>query len=323
MSGQKRALWIVAALLIVALVCGLTALQIGAERPSAKAMHIDLILRSKATHYQSIKEGAEIFFKEMGVSYDYYCASNEEAIQQQGDLFETSLEHHPDAIMLSANDYVFMGSYVDKAAEIGIPVIALDTDVKSSHVACYVGTDNYALGWELADQMVRRMGETGKISIISTHKNAENMIQRESGVRDYLMRFPQIEVMPTSFCYTWQAYTSKVVGEILEKEQVDGFICLNYNLMLGTARIVSKMDVGEVPLVVGIDSDYEAIDYLQNGTIDACIVQHPYAIGYLGAQAAYQVATGETVKDIYTHTTLVDRENMNNREIQKQLIPLK
>ena len=69
-------------------------------------------------------------------------------------------------------------------------------------------------------------------------------------------------------------------------------------------------------------SNVATVDGLQDGSVDALIVQNPYAMGYLGVESAYHLLSGlesEVEKVVDTSTLTVDRENMFTVDGQKAL----
>lgn len=90
-------------------------------------------------------------------------------------------------------------------------------------------------------------------------------------------------------------------------------------------RAIQVLERLEDIFFVGFDSNVVTIDGLQDGCVDTLIVQNPYAMGYLGAESAYKLLTGqggglEAVVD--TSTQIVDRKNIFTMDGQKALLPL-
>ena len=71
---------------------------------------------------------------------------------------------------------------------------------------------------------------------------------------------------------------------------------------------------------MGFDSNVATVDGLQEGSVDALIVQNPYAMGYLGVESAYQLLTGQAVEPtVDTSTQIVYRSNLFALDSQKAL----
>ena len=73
--------------------------------------------------------------------------------------------------------------------------------------------------------------------------------------------------------------------------------------------------------LVGFDSNVITIDGLQEGSVDALIVQNPYAMGYLGVESAYKLLAGQggVEQTVDTSTKIVDRDNLFTMDSQKAL----
>ena len=63
------------------------------------------------------------------------------------------------------------------------------------------------------------------------------------------------------------------------------------------------------------------VDGLQEGSVDALIVQNPYAMGYLGVESAYKLLSGQggVEQTVDTSTKIVDRSNLYTMDSQKAL----
>ena len=73
---------------------------------------------------------------------------------------------------------------------------------------------------------------------------------------------------------------------------------------------------------MGFDSNVVTVDGLQDGCVDALVVQNPYAMGYLGVESAYQLLAGQggaLDETVDTSTRVVDRDNLFTLDSQKAL----
>ena len=91
---------------------------------------------------------------------------------------------------------------------------------------------------------------------------------------------------------------------------------------MGAAKAIENRDAADDIFLVGFDSNVSTVDGLQNGTVDALIVQNPYAMGYLGVESAYKLLTGQgkqVAPTVDTSTQIVDRNNLFSIDSQKAL----
>ena len=85
---------------------------------------------------------------------------------------------------------------------------------------------------------------------------------------------------------------------------------------------MEELGLSDTVFLVGFDSNVVTVDGLQEGSVDALIVQNPYAMGYLGVESAYKLLTGQgsgLERTVDTSTRIVDRNNIFTMDSQKAL----
>ena len=104
--------------------------------------------------------------------------------------------------------------------------------------------------------------------------------------------------------------------------EINVLIALNEPTSVGAARAVAELGLSGPVFLVGFDSNVDTVDGLQEGSVDALIVQNPYAMGYLGVESAYRLLSGQTAgmeQVVDTSTQIVDRDNLFTMDSQKAL----
>ena len=103
---------------------------------------------------------------------------------------------------------------------------------------------------------------------------------------------------------------------------INVLLAFNEPTSVGAAQAVEDLGCAEDVFLVGFDSNVVTIDGLQEGTVDALVVQNPYAMGYLGVESACRLLTGQTndmEPTVDTSTKIVDRDNLFEIGSQKAL----
>ena len=121
-----------------------------------------------------------------------------------------------------------------------------------------------------------------------------------------------------------QAEYARADTAALLREIPQFYVLLAFNVptSVGAALAVEDMGLSEKVFLVGFDSNVVTIDGLQEGSVDALVVQNPYAMGYLGVESAYKLLTGQgggLEPTVDTSTQIVDRENLFTMDSQKAL----
>ncbi|CAB9519169.1 acid type B receptor subunit 2 [Seminavis robusta] len=96
-------------------------------------------------------------------------------------------------IAVSAINASSLGNVIHRAWEHNIPVVTYDSHAPNTKRLAYIGTDNYFFGTQLAKVLKQvEPNEPGKFAIVSA--GAPNLVEREQGVRDHLIKEGWVEV---------------------------------------------------------------------------------------------------------------------------------
>ena len=104
--------------------------------------------------------------------------------------------------------------------------------------------------------------------------------------------------------------------------EINVVLAFNEPTSVGAAAAVAQMGLSDRVYLVGFDSNVATVEGLQNGSVDALVVQNPYAMGYMGVESAYQLLTGQGSRlsdTVDTSTRVVTLENMFTMDSQKAL----
>lgn len=289
-----------------------------------QALVVDMIVKmDRGDYWSTIKMGAEVAAKEYNVRLNFLAPENENDYKDQIRLMEESIERRPDAIVLAASDYEALGQVTDRTSYYGIPVISMDSEVASTKVKTFVGTNNYEAGQKAAERLVKLIGERGEIGIVNFVKGARNADQREEGFLDYVARFPGIRVLDTRYCGSDETLAYRLTRDMLQAYPgLDGLVSLSAESSIGAGRAVEELGYGGTIKMIAFDNPPEMLELLQEETVQAMVVQNPFNNGYLAVMAAAKAAHGERLEDkIPTDTKLIDLDNMLWPENQKLLFP--
>jgi len=176
----------------------------------------------------------------------------------------------------------------------GVQVITIDSDVDHETAGdarfAYIGTDNHTGGLELGAALKGLLPGGGEFVTFVGHKGADNAVQRITGcvegaggkfkhhetfgdemdlsvadknVKDALARYPDIEALVGIWAYNANAIAQNVASN------------------------------GKRPTVVVFDAAPLAVGHMDNGKIDALVVQNPYDMGYRGTRLMKALVEGD------------------------------
>lgn len=329
------------ATLLVAMAAGATFVGCGGSEPPAGqtnsessptatesapgALRIAVIPKGLAHQFWlTIKAGAEAAAEEAGAEIIWQGPAKETEVEKQINIVQDMIASKVDAIVLAACDEQALIPTVQQAVDAGIPVITIDSGLASDLAASFVATDNAAGAKMAADALAELIGGSGSVGLIPFIKGAATSNMREEGFLDGIAAHPDINVSATLYCQSDVEKAMSATQDMLTQDaNMKGIFATNEPAAIGAAQALKAAGrAGEIKLVA-FDGAEEEIRGLQDGSIQALIVQNPYRMGYLGVKAALDTIIGTPVdKRIDTGVTVVTMENFNDPEVQKLLYPL-
>lgn len=314
---QNRALALCAALLLALSGCG-------AEPAPAARRQIALITKSTDSEFfLSVFAGARAAAAEYNLDLTISGPGTEEDYETQNKMIDRAVEAGAEVIVFSAIDYERNTAAIDAAAQAGVRIVSIDSGVGSGHVSTYIGTDNYAAGQMAAQAALEGVEGPLHVGIVNYNEGTANGQERVQGALDTLAGSgrAQVTAVVTTLVDAPRAQTD-TVALLLDHPEINVVMAFNEPTSVGAAQAVRTLDRGDNIFLVGFDSNVVTIDGLQDGYVDALIVQNPYAMGYLGVESAYKLLSGqgETLEPMVdTATRIVDRENFFTMDGQKAL----
>ena len=317
MRGNKpRLLW--AALALVCL-CACSSEGVSTQRHS-----VAIVAKSTQTEFWlSVFAGAEAAATEYNLDLSIMGPETEEDYETQNEMVAQAVEDGAEAIVFSAIDFENNASAIDDAASRGVKIVAIDSSVDSQAVSTYIGTDNYAAGQMAARAALDRVGGILQVGIVNYDISSANGQERERGAVDLLKESGRANVAAVINTLAQAEPAQEDTVKLLEENpQINVLLAFNEPTSVGAAWAVEELELSQSVFLVGFDSNVKTVDGLQEGSVDALVVQNPYAMGYLGVESAYKLLSGqggELEATVDTSTQIVDRDNLFTMDSQKAL----
>jgi ribose transport system substrate-binding protein len=274
-------------------------------------------------YWQNVQKGAEVAAKEFNVNVQYLAPENDENVTEQIQLIDQSLARGMDALVIASSDYQEATAEIEKVTQRKIPVIAIDSDVASPSVQSFIGTDNYQAGKVAGGKMVEIAGYSARIGIMSSVKGGGNELQKEKGLEDIVNQYPNTRIVDTEYCNSNQKMAGVLTKKMLSgPERIDGIVALDVISSVGVANEVKQLGLDGKVKIITFDSSQEELGLVQDGVIQATIIQNPFRMGYLGVKYAVDAINGVSIpKRLEMDTKIIDLENMFWPENEKLLFP--
>lgn len=145
------------------MLCGCTA----SIAPSTQHT-VAIVAKSTQTEFWlSVFAGAEAAATEYNLQLTITGPQAEEDYETQNEMVADAVESGAEALVFSAIDYENNAAAIDAAAQAGLQIVAIDSNVASDAVSTYIGTDNYAAGQMAAQAALDRISGPLKVGIIN------------------------------------------------------------------------------------------------------------------------------------------------------------
>lgn len=303
-----------------------------------KSRNIHLIVKmNRGDYWNTVKLGAEAAAQEFNVNLTFKAPDNESDIDDQVRMVEDSIKEKADVIILAASSYMGLAQVVDQAAYNKIPVISVDAEVGSGKVKTYIGSNGYEAGQKSAERLINLLNGYGEIGIInftnssqSRHQESTSAIEygardaeeREKGFLNYTARYPNVKVVEISYTTSSITDAEELTEQMLLRyPNLRGIASLNETASQGAAKVIQSQGLHDIKMVA-FDSSPSMMELLQDGTVQATVIQNPFSNGYLAVKYAVEVIEGIDVAErVDTGTKLIDLDNMLWPENQKLLFP--
>lgn len=292
--------------------------------------HITVVVKStKNGFWTSVKRGMDAAVADLNeklgykgddkIKLTFEGPSDETDVEDQINIIDAVLGENPDVLCLSAIDMDSCQAQLEAAEENGIPVIVLDSGVKTGNVNATCVVDNYQAGVQAAVKLADTIGGSGKIAVMTHVESAQNCQEREQGFTETIAeKYPDIEIVNISH-QNEETSVSEMAESVLKLfPDVKGYFCTNENVSGDVLDAISAS--GKEVAVVGIDAGKKQKDAIKSGKEVGVLVQNAYGMGYATVVAAARAALGmENDESINPGMEWIDSENISDERYANYL----
>jgi ribose transport system substrate-binding protein len=280
--------------------------------------------------WQSIHAGAEKAAQELGVEVIWRGPLREDERASQISEVEGFVSRGVSGIVLAPLDDSALAAPVADAVRSKIPVVIIDSALKSNDYVSFVATDNKKGGRLAGEGLAKLLPNGGKIVMIRYAEGSASTTEREEGFLEAIKASNNFITLSTN-----QYGGADVEGAYKKSEAVlnrfraadgslavDGIFTPNESTTHGMMRVLADNAWAGKVKFIGFDASDTLVKGLGDGQIDGLVLQDPVNMGYLGVKTLVSHLRGQTVeKRIDTGVQLVTRDRMNDPAVKELLHP--
>jgi ribose transport system substrate-binding protein len=285
----------------------------------------------KSIHAGALKAEKEL--KDAGIDVEVIWKGplKEDDRESQIRVVEDFVTRGVSGIVLAPLDDAALRVPVKNAVGYGIPVVIIDSGLKSEDYTSFVATDNYIGGRKGGQRLAEILDGKGKVIMLRYQEGSASTMKREQGFLDVLKeKYPEIEVVASNQYGGATTESAYIASENLLSPlrtpdgglTVDGIFCPNESTAFAMLRALEDSGLAGKVKYVGFDSSDRLVLALSKGYIHGLVLQDPINMGYLGVKTIVAHLRGEKVeKLIDTGSSMATPENMDEPKMKNLLEP--
>jgi ribose transport system substrate-binding protein len=225
---------------------------------------------------------------------DYIITDAQANARKQQEDLERHVARRVDALVIVPFDDQIITQGVNKAAEQGIPIVAI-TEMPGSRVTTTILGREHGNGYDAGMLMAQKLSGKGKakvkVMVLDVPTDLTRIRRRHEGFRDAL-RKTRLEIVAIERAVSKEECMAAVEGVLRKHPDLQG-IFAPYGLGLVGAGSALRAYNREDIVVTGIDADFEVLKLIDEGWVAAALAQYPNEHGRLAAEAALRILREE------------------------------
>ena len=264
---------------------------------------------------QSLHDNIKAECDERG--WEFISLAAEGDAEKQSEQIDQLIDQEPDVLVLFPADPVLADDWVKRVEEAGIPCVCVWTDVSTaqSSVECYVGPDNYQLGYNLAQSFIDANGKDAGLKLVRIGgvPVQSDYIARNQGVEDCIAANSNYEILgDVAWAFSSRADAQAMMEDFIATygDDIDALLGYDDDLTLGGVNALQEAGMTDVQ-VYSITGQKEALTAIKEGKMTLTAHYTTLETADIVASALDSIVAGEEVGDYYKYITVTNITSEN------------
>jgi ribose transport system substrate-binding protein len=264
-------------------------------------------------YYEPCFEGFKAAAEKYGITAEYEAPQDFD-IALQVKVLEDLISRGVNGIALSALDDKPLIPVVQQALDAGIQILTFDAPAPSSAALSYIGTDNFNAGYAAGKKLAELMGNKGEVVILQGGLGAPNLNLRREGMGKAFQEVaPEIKIVSVEDEEgKFDLAMNKTEAVLATYPNLKAIFGVSAEAAPSAAKIVKEQGKAGKVLVAGFDDLKDTLDGIRDGSVQFCLVQKTYKMGWLSVENLIKAGKKEPVeKLIDTGVVFVEKANVD------------
>lgn len=245
------------------------------------------------SYYGMITQIAEETAKANGVHL-IVKAPDETSVEQQIRMMDTFIQQKVDGIAIDPIDSFALIPMINKAMNLGIPVICFESDSPESKRLAFIGTDNYHSGKQMGVIISSLLKNKGMILVETGMSEMNSLRERLDGLLTYLNENTEIQVLDVLYNKGNSARaTADLESMIDDHPHFDAFIGLDFISASSSIFVWKAKGLDRYAFTFGMTPKIN--EAIRNGQITSSLSQNEQEWGKLIIERLLQASEGKSI----------------------------
>lgn len=227
-------------------------------------------------------------------------------VQEQLDAIDSFIKDGFNGIALTPYNDKKISNKINELADIGIPVVTLNTDIENSKRIAYVGSNYYLSGKTAAGLMNLITRNEVNVGIISGYENIMCHSERILGFEDCISKnYPNIKVIKKLYNYDDDIESYEITSRLIaENPNLNAIFFVAGGVYGGCRAILASGKEKEIT-TIAFDNVPTTKEMIEKRIIKAIICQQPQVQGAKPIEILFKyLTTGELPNDEFNYTEI-------------------
>ena len=278
-----------------------------------------------SNYWQNVQKGANAALADRkGHTMTFQGPAAESDIADEVNMVVNAVNRHVAGIVLAPSDPDALVPAIKQAWNAHIPVVLIDSAISpsgKSYYQSFLSTDNEKAGELCAQALIDRVGQTGKIAIMSYVPGAGSEVSRVGGFRKYIASHSKLQVVGPYYSQSQMAMALNQTTDVLSANpDLKGIFGANEPTAVGVGRALKQTGKAGKVVAIGFDGNEDLQGFVRDGTMQAIAVQGSWQMGHKGIETVIGVIERKPVpKQIDTGVVMVDKQNLDSQQAKNVL----
>src|SRR2546425_5209404 len=241
----------------------------------------------KSIHAGAVKAERELNEKGVRTEIIWKGPLKEDDRDQQIQVVENFMSRRVSGIVLAPLDSQALVQPVENSIKAQVPVVIIDSGLKSDQYVSFVATDNYKGGQLAGERLGQLLGGKGNVILLRYAVGSASTEAREAGVLDTLKsKFPDIKLLSADqYAGPTRETGYQASQNLLNRfgNEVNGIFCPCEPPTIAMAKALRDLGkAGGKVKMVGFDSGSQSVLGLKNGDVQGLVGRNAVLMGDLG-----------------------------------------